>query len=330
MFSLILLMLILLLCSAFFSGSETALFSLSGVQLHRYRSSRAGSAAKLVETLRQPRKMLVTILLGNELVNVSISIVGAALISRMLPGDIRGQTIAAVAVLTPIILVCGEIVPKNIAIRYAPQLAPIVIWPLHLFHKFVRPLREVLTWIADRVVKLFGGQPDKAEPMIMEQEFRRLVDLGRKEGVIDEEEREIIHNVFEFSDKVVAEIMTPAEELFALSVDLPFERALEEIRSVQYSRVPFYDGRRDRVIGILHVRDLFSLSRRRQAGAGMEVREILNPPLFIDPATPLEQLLREFQRTQQHMAIVRRPDGELRGVVTMDDVLEELFGEIES
>lgn len=330
MFSLFLLFLILLCLSAFFSGSETALFSLSGVQLHKYRSSRAGSAAKLLENLRQPRKMLVTILLGNELVNVSISIVGAAIISQILPTGVKGQTIAAVAILTPILLVFGEIIPKNVAIRYAPQIAPVVIWPLHLFHKLVQPLRKVLTWIADLVVKLLGGRPEQIEPMIMEQEFRRLVDLGRKEGVIVEEEREIIHNVFEFSDKVVAEIMTPAEDVFALAVDLPFEQALEEIRSVQYSRVPFYEGRRDNVVGVLHVRDLFAFSRRRMAERGASLREILNPPLFIDSTTPLEKLLKEFQRTQQHMAIVRGSEGALRGVVTMDDVLEELFGEIES
>lgn len=329
MFSLVLLLLMLLACSAFFSASETALFSLSGVQLHRFRQARAASAAKLVESLRQPRKMLVTILLGNELVNVSISIVGAAIISRLLPLGIEGQAVAAVAIMTPLILVCGEIVPKNVAIRYAALIAPIVVWPLSLFHRLVRPLRAVLTRIADRVILLTGGRPERAEPMIMEEEFRRLVDLGRKGGAIAPEEREIIHNVFEFTDKVVADIMTPAERVFSLSIDLPDDRVIEEIRSVQYSRVPFTEGTRNRVVGILHVRDLFAMHRRRLAGEELDLRDLLHPPLFISPSTPLEQLLQEFQRTQMHMAVVRGGDGKVKGVVTMGDVLEELFGEME-
>lgn len=329
MFSQLVLLVILLCCSAFFSASETALFSLSGVQIHRFRQQRAGSVAKLVENLRQPRKILITILLGNEFVNVSISIVGAAIVSRLLPIGVKGQTIAAVVMLTPIILVCGEILPKNVAIRFAPQLAPVMIWPLHFFHRLVRPLREVLTRIADRVVLLFGGAPERAEPMIMEEEFRRLVDLGRREGVIVEEERELIHNVFEFTDKVAADIMTPKEQLFALSVESPYEHMIEEIRSVQYSRIPFVEGERRDIVGILHVRDLFSLHRRRLAGEAGGIRDVLKPPLFVEPSTPLEVLLQEFQRTQMHMAIVRDAGGQLLGVVTMDDVLEELFGEME-
>lgn len=329
MFSQLMLLLMLLCCSAFFSGAETALFSLSGVQLHRFRQARAGRAQKLVENLKHPRKMLVTILLGNEFVNVSISIVGASIISSLLPISVEGQTIAAVIILTPIILVCGEIMPKNIAIRYAPQLAPIVIWPLHLFHRLVRPLQEQLTKIADKMVMLFGGSLERSEPMIMEEEFRRLVDLGRKEGVLVEEEREILHNVFEFTDKVVADIMTPVQRVFALSVDLSYEQAVEEIRSVKYSRVPFYKGTRDSVVGILHMRDLFALHRHRLAGESVTLRDILTPPLFIDTHTPLEALLKEFQRTQMHMAIVKSSDGQLMGVVTMDDALEELFGEME-
>lgn len=329
MFSLILLMLLLLACSAFFSGSETALFSLSRVQLHRFRQARAASAAKLVEGLRSPRKMLTAILLGNELVNVSFSIAGAALISRLLPFSVEGQTVAAVAILTPLVLVFGEMVPKNLAIRYAAQLAPVLIWPLHLFQQLVRPLRRALTWIADRAVVLTGGRPERAEPMIMEQEFRKLIDLGRKEGAIAPEERELIHNVFEFTDKVVADIMTPWERVFSLSIDLPYERAIEEIRNVQFSRVPFMEGGRGEVAGVLHLRDLFALHRRRLAGEAQDLRDVLTPPLFVNPAMPLEQLLREFQRTQSHMAIVKGADGRPRGVVTMGDVLEELFGEME-
>lgn len=328
MLPLIVLLIILFLCSAFFSGSETALFSLSRVELHKFRESRSRSAKNLVKALKKPRQTLVTILLGNEFANISISIAGAAMINRLLQSSVESETLIAVATITPLVLVFGEIIPKNLSLRYAKQLSQMMIWPLKFFHDLITPIRVVLTWFADEMVRLFGGSAEAVDGMIMEQEYRRLIDLGRKEGVIVEKERELIHNVFEFSDKVVRHIMTNAERIFLLPIDLPYESLMDEIKSTQFSRVPFYDGDRSNIIGVLHVRDLLPFHRRRRGGEDVDMRDQLNPPLFVGPDTPLETLLREFQRTHVHMAIVR--DGEaVRGLVTMDDVLEELFGEIE-
>lgn len=330
MFSKIIIFLLLLGCSAFFSSSETALFSLSKVQIFRFKELAKSSSLRVIEALRRPRDTLVTILLGNELVNVSMSIVGAAMISTLFANhSAEAQTFLAIVMVTPIVLTFGEIVPKNIALRYAPQLAPILIVPLGVFHRFVAPLRYVLTAIADRMIRLFGGSPEAGAPMIMEEEFRRLVDLGRKEGVIFEEEREIIHNVFEFTNKNVGDIMTPVDRLFLLPIDMPFEALMEEIKCTQFSRVPFYAGEREHIIGILHVRDLFSYSLKRKAGTAPELHDLLRPPLFVNKELPLEELLREFQRTHMHMAIVLDEKATLLGVVTMDDVQMELFGEIE-
>ena len=238
MLSLLVLFFILLGCSAFFSGSETALFSLSELKLRRSRIGTRTSSA-LTSFLKSPREMLVTILFGNELVNVSLSIVGAVLISRAIRLSVEVETIAAVAIITPILLIWGEIIPKNVAVRFADQLAPIIIWPLRFFSRLILPLRLALTWIADRMVFLFGGRPEVTAPMMKEEEYRRLIDLGRKEGVIVEEERELIHKVFEFTDKAVADIMTPAGNIFSLSIDLPYERVIGEIKSTQFSRIPF-------------------------------------------------------------------------------------------
>jgi putative hemolysin len=187
----------------------------------------------------------------------------------------------------------------------------------------------VLTWFAKRMVVLFGGDLERDEPMVMENEFRRLVDIGRREGAIEEEEREIIHKVFEFTDKRVGDIMTPVERVFMLPVDMPYDRLMEEIRSTQFSRVPFYEGDRRNVIGILHVRDLFSFNMRRKVGDEVGIRTLLRSVIIVDMKAPLENLLGEFQKGRAHMAIVLDEGGHIKGVVTMDDVLEELFGEIE-
>jgi putative hemolysin len=327
--SLFALFIALAICSAFFSGSETALFSLSRVELHGFREKPGAAASRILDLLRHPRHTIVTILLGNELVNVSMSIVGAAIVSSFARIDVRAQTLLAILIITPVVMIFCEIVPKTIALRHASSLAPVIVYPLSIFYDAISPLRVALTWIARRMVVLFGGSTEVEAPMVMEEEFRRLVDLGRKKGVIDEEESEIIHNVFEFTDKTAGEIMTPAERLFALPTDMPHDRLMEEIRSTQFSRVPFYEGDRSRFAGVLHVRDLFSFQMRREAGSADDMRILLRPLIFVGEATPLEELLREFQRAHMHMALVADDSGAVKGIVTMDDVLEELFGEME-
>jgi putative hemolysin len=328
MFSLFVLFFILLCGSAFFSCTETALFSLSRVQVHRFREAKGHFAAKLVECLRMPRHTLVTILLGNELVNISMSIVGAAIVSRTVSLGVHTESIVAVCLITPIILIFGEMLPKNIALRFSAQLAPILAVPIHLFYHAVTPVRRLLSWIADRMVSLVGGESAEGGPMIMEEEFRRLVDLGSKRGVIVEEEREIIHNVFAFTDKTAGDIMTKASELFALPIDLPYEGVMAAIREHPFSRVPFYEGEPANIVGILHVRELFTFHLHRQMQKGGELAALLRRPVFVAGATPLEELLKEFQRTQMHMALVVDARGVLAGVVTMHDVQEELFGEM--
>lgn len=319
---------ILLCCSAFFSASETVLFSLSRVQIHRFRTSKSTAAQKVVECLRKPRAWLATILLGNELVNVSMSIIGAAIINHYFFYDVQIQTLLAVAIITPVLLLLGEIIPKSAAIRFSPKLAPIMVVLLSVFHRLIKPLRVVLTWIADRFVILLGGKPEKAQPMIVEEEFRCLVDLGRREGVIVEEERVMIHKVFDFTDKIVSEIMTSGGRIFALPVDLPYEKMLAEIKETMFSRIPLFEGDHDNIIGVLHVRDLFAFHRKRQSGGDRDIRSIIREPLFVPPDKRLEDLLHDFQQSGVHMAIVK-DSGKVVGVVTMDDVLEELFGRIE-
>lgn len=328
MISLVALILIFLCCSAFFSASETALFSLSSVHVHKLKKSKKRSAEMIVAALKRPRDTLVTILLGNELVNISISIAGAAIISRIVKLPVETGTLVAVAAITPIVLIFGEILPKNISLRNASTLSHVIIWPLRFFHGAVTPFRVILTWIADRMVRIFGGGKEPFQAVIMEEEYRRLIDLGRKEGVIVEEERELIHNVFDFSDKVVRDIMTPADKIFMLPIDTPYDRMVAEIKNADFSRVPFYDGDRSNIAGILHVRDLQRLHRGILAGNVLNLKDYLNPPLFVECETPLEHLLKGFQRTQMHMAFISGDDGAVKGIVTMDDVLQELFGEM--
>ncbi|MBT3181947.1 MAG: HlyC/CorC family transporter, partial [Deltaproteobacteria bacterium] len=318
MISLFALLIFLLICSAFFSGSETALFSLSRVHVHKLRDSKSLSSKRLVEALKKPRQTIVTILLGNEFVNISISVVGAAIINKLMRASVESETLVAVATVTPLVLIFGEIIPKNLSLRHAGVLSRVMVWPLRVFYHIVSPLRIVLTWFADGVVRIFGGKSSASEAMIREEEYRKLIDMGEKDGAIDEEERDLIHNVFEFTDKVVLDIMTSVERIFSLDVNLPFDRIVEEIKYTQFSRVPFYEDEKSNIIGVLHIRDLLPIYRRQQAGAFVEIKEELNEAIFVGPNTPVENLLKKFQKTHVHMAIVKK-DAEVVGMVTMDD-----------
>jgi CBS domain containing-hemolysin-like protein len=329
MLSLAIILALLMCFSAFFSASETALFSLSRLQVHRFKEAGGRSAESLISLLRTPRHTLVTILFGNELANACISIVGAAMISRMLHLDVMAEEIVAIAVITPVIMVFCEIVPKNMALHFAEGLVPIMVAPIQFFYTLISPFRRGLTWFAKKMISLFGGDLDRDAPMIMENEFRRMVDIGHREGAIEEEEREIIHKVFEFTNKRVGDIMTPIDRVLMLSAELPYDRLMDEIRSTQFSRVPVYDGERSNIIGVLHVRDLFSFDMKRKEGAVADIRSILRMPVFVDAKSLLEDVLREFKEGKAHLTIVIDHDRAVKGIVTMDDVLNELFGEIE-
>lgn len=327
MATLIILLLLLLCFSAFFAASETTLFSLSRLDVHRFKDSKTASAKKIVSFLKMPSETLVTVLLGNEFANVSISIVGAAIVEKLFNLSPESETIVSILFVAPLVLLFGEFTPKNLALRYASPLASFVVWPLSFFYKAVLPVRVFLTKIADSVSYFFGCRGPKADAMIMEEEFRKLVDMGSRKGVIVEEERDLIHKVFDFTDKKAGDIMTPLSRVFMLPADISFERLIEEVKSKQFSRVPFYDGDKGNVIGILHVKEFLLFYRQKTSGKDVKVDGFLHPPLFVSESIPLESLLREFQKTQLHMAVVKGNEESVKGLITMGDVLGELFGE---
>lgn len=324
------LILLLLAISAFFSASETVIFSLSRAQIRRYQESKIWLVQLVGRLLENPRPYLSSILLGNEFANFALSMTTALLIARMLSLTPDQEFVASVAIITPLILLGAEMLPKNVAILVAPHIAPLIVPILHIFHVVIAPLRILLNRFSDAIVRLFGGSPDQNQPLVLEEEFRHLVDLGTSHGVVGEEEREIIHNVFEFTDKTAQDIMNPSEKLFLLPLDMPYKRMLEEIKATEYRRIPLYEHERNEIIGVLHVQSLFSLRKSPNEITAENIRELLHEPLFVLPHEPLELLLRKIQQMRIHMAIVRDAAGQVLGVVTLHDVLEALFGEIES
>lgn len=315
---------LLVVCSALFSGAETAFFSLSRLELRRLRDDSGSGAQRVVRLLRKPRDLLIGTLLGNELTNNALAVMTAAFLSQSTRSPWLDIVLTIVCV-TPIVLVFGEMLPKNFAVLFAPTLSRGLAVPMHAFQWLTAPVRGVLTMFADFGVRCCGGDPGQVRSMIVEEEFQQLVDLGSEAGELSEAERQLIHGVFALADRTVEDVMTPASAVFRIPLTWPSDQIVEELRAAQFSRVPVYRDDPYAIIGLLYIRDLAPLLRRPTIAQDVDITELVRPILKVPADTRVDAMLKEFQRTKIHLAVVKSADGRALGIVTMDDLLDMLL-----
>ena len=333
----------LLAASGFFSGTETALLSLSRVKREAMANRNEARDRSVLELLDKPRRLIVTIILCNELVNVGFSTLAAGLgehaahrfgVTRPL-----WVTLVTAAITVPLLVVVGDMTPKTVALRLADRWARAVAPILRVIAVILAPVRGLVRLVSELVINLLGGHPPGEQEGIREAEFRALVDVGEQEGEVEVAERRLIHNVFEFGDRTVGEVMTRGDQLFTLPYDMPLGRLVEAVARSRYSRVPIVRSpakggkprpektrHRDEVVGVLHVKDL--LGYHRGALEGHTVGDLLRPAFFVPRSTKCDRLFREFQKRRTHLALVVDEYGGLVGAVSMEDLLQELFGEM--
>jgi putative hemolysin len=313
----------LIIASAFFSASETAFFALRRVDLMRWKKEGNRMADVIGKMLETPSRLIATMFIGNELVNVSLSSVLAALLIPLFSA--HGE-IVALAVGTLAILI-EDITSKCIVWPRAKSFSLFSARPLLLFSRIIAPVRFLMEIMAKGILHLLGGgEVAGKRATFTEREFRALVDVGGEHGMLDPGERELIHNIFELTDQRAGEIMTPLADVFMVPVDIPRQELLAQSRKYRRSRIPVYRGERREVIGILYLRDLLRPLAEGQEEAPLS--GLLKPPFVVPTSKKLPLLLREFQRLKVHLALVVDEFGEIVGIVTLEDVLEELFGEI--
>ena len=319
-----LLILLLIIASAFFSASETAFFALRRVDLMRWKKEGNRMADVIGKMLETPSRLIATMFIGNELVNVSLSSVLAAFLIPMIPA--YGE-IVALAAGTLTILILGDITPKCIVWPRAKSFSAFSARPLLLFSRIVAPVRFLMEIMAKGILRLLGGgEVAGKKAAFTEREFRALVDVSGESGTLDPGERELIHNIFELTDQRAGEIMTPIADVFMVPVDIPRPELLAQSRKYRRSRIPVYRGERREVIGILYLRDLLRSPAEGEEEAPLS--GLLRPAFVVPTSKKLPLLLRDFQRLKVHLALVVDEFGEIVGIVTLEDVLEELFGEI--
>jgi len=320
----IILIFILLCFSAFFSCSETSLFSLGSVKLFQLKESNHPKAPLVQELIEKPRRLLISILIGNESANIAASALAASLCISLLGN--QGKWLA-IAIMTPLILVFGEVIPKTIAVSYSEKSSLWVAKPISVFARIIFPIRWIIRILVDRIVSLLAKQEEKKESIFFEEEFKELVEVGHKEGIIEKDEREMIHKILKFGDTIVSSIMTSRADMFTLTHDYDIDHITKEIKENHFSRVPIYKHEKNNIIGILNAKDLLTL-REKQHVTNKNIFSILRQPYFVPERKKIQEVLNEFQEKKIHLALVVNEYGSVIGLVTMEDLLEELFGEI--
>jgi putative hemolysin len=316
---------ILLVFSGFFSGSETALFSLSSIQRERIKRTDYKKALLINKLLSRPRKLIVSILIGNDMVNIAASVIATSLLVSFYNDN--GEWIA-MAIMTPVTLIFAEVIPKTLAMTYNERVAPLVSKPLYFFSQLIFPLRFLLYNISVIISKIAGFEKRNISSAIMENEFRELVDQSHESGEINRAERDLIHNVFEFSDTCAFEVMTPLNEIFSLSDDSTIDIAVKAVQQRLFLRIPVYRNRFDNIVGILYAKDLLKVNMGKSGAGEMTIRQIYRKPFFVDENIKTDDLFHILKKKRVHIAICINRQGRVTGLLTMEDLLGELFGEI--
>jgi putative hemolysin len=318
----ILSLLLLLLLSAFFSGSEAALFSLSPHRLRRLVSENPKFSGILTVLLSTPTKTLVVILLGNALVNVGASFFAALISFRMVVVLGLDQTLGmaiGVSVMTFLLLVFGEITPKWYGLQRAERVSLENAPLLKFFSVLFWPISSALEFLVGRALR---GLPHRS--LVTLEEIKTMLEIGRETKSFRRFEEEIIRNVFDFGRTTVQEIMTSRSELFALYKDVLVEEARDLAKKRLHSRIPVYDESLDDIVGVLHIKDMLTPRLSRSS----TVLNLAKPAYFVPETMPIEAVLEEFQRKRIHFAVVVDEHGGTAGAVTLDDVLGEIVGDI--
>jgi len=315
---------ICLVLSGFFSGSETAFVSLSKAKFHTLIQARGRKPDPLRIWVENPSALLTSILIGNNLVNIFASALATSIATKIFPG--RGIAIA-VGLMTLIILVFGEITPKVVARKYAEKFVVAAAWSLAVFYYFTWPLTRVFGGITHLLILLTGGDPKQDFAAIQPDELQILVALSAREGGIDAYPADLIDKVFRFQNKTVKDAMVPRTQMVALDLSEKVERILETTDRSGHSRLPVYRENLDEMVGIFHVKDL--LMDVKGDLEGFSLADHLHSPYFIPESASLGQAIREFQKKRIHLAVVVDEFGGTEGIITLEDILEELVGDIQ-
>lgn len=327
---------ILILINAFFSASEMAIVSLNKAKITYLASEEDKKAKLLLKLLEEPSKFLATVQVGITLTGFLASASAATTISKPfakylralnLPASDQLALIIVTILLAYITLVLGELFPKRLALQNSEAIAMFSVKPLLLISKITVPFVKILTVSTSLLMRIFGIDSEKLEEKVSEEEIRMMIDVGEENGVLNQTEKEMIDGIFEFDDTLAREVMTPRIDVFSIDVNTPIEKIIEMVSEEQYSRIPVYEYDIDNIIGILYMKDLFSELINAKLD-NESIKTLIRPAYFVPETKNIDTLFRELQITKNHIAILIDEYGGFSGIVTIEDLIEEIVGNI--
>jgi CBS domain containing-hemolysin-like protein len=327
--------------NGFFVAAEYALVTVRRTRLQELEAQGSRGAGRVLRLVDSPPKFISAIQLGVTLSSLGLGAIGEPVVAHLLRSPLdwlpqswhTGVATTIAVVLAFVILsffhvVMGEIVPKSFTLEHAERVALLVAAPIDLFYAVFRPFIWVLVTASGTVLRWVGVTSASGFALVhSEEELKMLVTASREKGVLEVEEQEMLHKVFEFADKDAADVMVPRPDMVAVSVDTPTTELVRVVLDHPFTRYPVFEGELDDVVGVLHVRDLFS-AMHDLGIERVDMRRILRPAIVVPETKKLDELLAEFQSTANHMAIVVDEYGSVEGLVTLEDLLEEIVGEI--
>lgn len=333
----LLLLFILTMTNAFFAASEMAMVSVDKKKLSVEAEDGNKKAKMLLDLLKEPSRFFSTIQVGVTAAGFFASgsaakglsdDLGRLLVRFGVPFADNVAFVLITVILMYFNLVFGELVPKRVALKYSEKFSKFAIGAINIIDKLMRPFVALLSFSTNSVLKLLGIETEGVEEKITLEEIRSMVEVGQEQGVINPIEREMIDGVIGFDDKLAEEVMTARTEVFMIDLEDPLEEYLDELLQLKYSRIPVYEGYVDNIVGILYLKDLL-LEAYKAGFDNIDIRKILRPAYFVPERKNINELFNELQAKRQHMAILIDEYGGFSGIVTMEDLIEEIVGDID-
>ncbi len=318
------LLFICLLLSAFFSSSETAFISLQRFRLEHMVNTEVKGAKRVARMIRQPEKLLSTILLGNNFVNTAAAALGTVVAISLWP---EHGVIIATVVVTVLLLVFSETTPKTIATRYAERLAILFARPIEMVSWLLTPFVVTLSWIASGITRLLGGEP-LHRSLVSEEEIRAMISAGHKEGTVEEDEAEMLHNVFDFGNRPVREAIVPRTEVVWVEKGTKLADLLSIYAESPLSRFPVYEDNMDNVVGILSVKDVLMALAKGNINNESAIDDLIRPAYFTPESKRISELFTEMRDRNYRMAVVVDEYGGTAGIVSLSRLVEEIVGPV--
>ena len=323
----LIILILLLLLSGIFSSAETALttVNLNKLRALQEEGGRKGrKAARVLKMREEPSRLLTTVLIGNNIVNLSASALTTIFVTRLFNSAMIG---VGTGVLTFLVLLFGEIVPKSLAALYALPMSLFYSGPAYVLSLVLSPVIWILNKISRGIFRIFRIDPDVNPDQMTESELRMIVDVSHEEGVIEKEEQEMITNVVDFGDAVAKEVMVPRADMTVAAVTATYDELLEQLRQDNYSRLPIYEDSRDHIVGILHVKDLI-LYAEKHGRENVDVSRIMRKPVYVYEYQRTTQVFKDMKASSTTMCIVLDEYGITAGLITTEDLIEEIVGDI--